>query len=116
MAETKGGKARPAAAASAPEPATQFGGDPLAPNDAMLERIAEVINSGDDDEMVTRWAEALQALFEGENEPNTPKRILLAKVADAVVTGEADDEVTSWASGDESKQVKRSVHNLDHMG
>ena len=97
-----------------------FGGDPLAPNDAMLERIAKSVKTDKEDDQVSRWAVALSALFTAENPPNTPKRILLAKIADYVSGdgdgGPADAEVEAWAGGAEKKkQLAKSDHNLDHL-
>lgn len=89
-----------------------YGGDPLAPNDVMLERIAAFIAEGEDDDMVERWATALQAVCP---DPNTPKRQFLAKVAGVVQGDEPDEEVTAWAEGKGTKQVK-SEFSLDHLG
>jgi hypothetical protein len=109
MAETK---------SSTPKRALdKYGGDPLAPNDAVLERIAKVAKGGKEDDLVERWADAFS---EACPEPNTPKRILLGNIA-KVVSGKKVDEPTEaavkdWAGGGEKKkQAARSDHNLDHL-
>jgi hypothetical protein len=90
-----------------------FGGDPLAPTDAMLERIAAAIKAGKKDDSVTLWAKAFQAICP---EPNTPKRTLLGKLAAAVLDPKdaKDEEVKAWAGGAQPTAPK-SAHNLDHM-
>src|SRR5256885_1551642 len=87
----------------------KYGGDPLAPNDVVLERIAKVVKGGKEDDLVDRWADAVLHLWDEQNKPiygdinhpNTPKRILLHKiasyVADKKMEESAEDEVKEWA-------------------
>jgi hypothetical protein len=101
------------------------GGDPLNPNEPMQLRIAEVVDGGKKDAMVTRWAHAFQTVCPEPVQltPTVPMetymkalpevrphlaspfldRVLLAKVADAV-EGKKSDEATEWA-----KSVKSLV-------
>ena len=79
--------------------ADAFGGDPLNPNDAMLERIVAVASGGKHDDMVERWKDAFNKACP---EPVTPDTQLLAKLAGGKLQKE---EVETIMSGAEAPQL-----------
>ena len=97
-----------------------YGGDPLNPNEAMLQRIAAVVIDGKKDDLVSRWATAFKTICPEpiqllptvsievytkalpEIRPHLASpflhRVTLGKVADAVDSGKKDDEASAWAA------------------
>lgn len=104
-----------------------YGGDPLNPNEAMLQLIADVVLKGKKDEQVARWAHAfgtvcpepvqllptvpvetyLKALPEVRLHLSSPflHRETLAKVAEAV-DGKKSDEASAWATAIKTLEAK----------
>jgi hypothetical protein len=89
-----------------------FGGDPLNPNDAMLERIAHSIDGGKKDDMVHRWASACVEVC--DDPAGKPKRMFLLEIANGVLHGKKSGEVKEWAAG-KRKPVPQSPLSLNHL-
>jgi hypothetical protein len=86
-----------------------YGGDPMQPNDVMLERIAAVADGGEKDEAVDRWAAAFKATCP---EPVTADAILLDKLADSVLSGEKDDDALKNLLASAAEPVLPVAHRL----
>jgi hypothetical protein len=127
MSEPKGGESK----RSKPDPKAtdpkhpekiavdKYGGDPLNPNEVVLDRIAAVVHGGKKDELVDRWAAAFQAVCPEPVQllPTVPIEVYakalpevrahlaspflhrerLAEAAEVVVSGKKHDGAHEWA-------------------